>query len=90
MWEEIAPGIREMDLHGMDRAAARRAVLEALDSARRAGTKKLRIIHGKGTGILREEVRFLLGEHPAVADFKYALPRNGGDGATEVLLRRGR
>jgi len=90
MWKEIAPGVREMDLHAMDRPSARRAVLDALDAARRAGTKRLRIIHGKGTGALRDEVRFLLEDHPAVDDFRYAKPREGGDGATEVRLRRGR
>ncbi|NUN51765.1 MAG: Smr/MutS family protein [Planctomycetaceae bacterium] len=90
MWREIAPGVREIDLHALQRREARAAVLDALDSARRAGTKRLRIIHGKGTGALRDEVRYLLAEHPAVEDYKYALPRHGGDGATEVVLRRGR
>lgn len=88
-WREVAPGVRELDLHGLERARARPLVLDALRAARAAGTKRLRIIHGKGTGVLREEVRFLLEDHPDVEDFRFARPRDGGDGATEVTLRRG-
>jgi DNA mismatch repair protein MutS2 len=88
MWREVAPGVREIDLHGLDRVRARSAVLDALDAARRDGTKRLRIVHGKGTGVLRDEVRFLLAEHAAVEDFVFAKPRHGGDGATEVMLKR--
>ena len=89
-WREIRPGYRALDLHGLDRASARRAVLEALESCRRAGVKRLRIVHGKGTGALRDEVRFLLEDHPAVADLRGAKPRDGGEGAVEVRLATGR
>lgn len=85
-WREIGPGYREVDLHGMDRESARRTVLATLESCVRAGVKKLRVVHGKGTGVLREEVRFLLEEHPAVADLRTARPRDGGEGAVEVRL----
>ena len=85
-WRQVAPGYREVDLHGMERAAARRAVQEALEACRRDGVRRLRIVHGKGTGVLRDEVRFLLEEHPLVADFRTAKPRDGGEGAVEVRL----
>jgi DNA-nicking Smr family endonuclease len=48
------PVWREIDLHGMDRVSARRLVMETLESCRRAGVKRLRIVHGKGTGVPRE------------------------------------
>ena len=88
-WEEVGPGRREVDLHGMDRESARRVVLEALEACRRDGVPRLRIVHGKGTGVLREEVRFLLGEHPAVEEYRGARPRDGGEGAVEVRVRCG-
>ncbi len=88
-WREVGPGYREVDLHGMDRASARRVVMEALEGCRRAGVKRLRIVHGKGTGALREEVRLLLGEHPMVADLRTARPKDGGEGALEVWLEGG-
>lgn len=85
-WRDVGPGYREIDLHGMDRESARREVLAALESCRRAGVRKLRIVHGKGTGVLREEVRHLLSDHPLVADLRTARPRDGGEGAVEVRL----
>ena len=89
-WSDEGPGRRSVDLHGLDRESARRIVMDALDACRRAGVTRLRIIHGKGTGVLREEVRFILEGHAAVEDFKGALPRDGGDGAIEVRIRCGR
>ena len=80
------PVWREVDLHGMDRAAARRLVMETLESCRRAGVKRLRIVHGKGTGVLRDEVRFVLSEYDAVEDVRTAPPREGGEGAVDVRL----
>ena len=84
------PAWKEIDLHGMVREEARRRVLAALEDCRRAGVKRLRIVHGKGTGALRDEVRFLLEEHPAVEDLLVPPPRRGGDGAVEVRLDWGR
>ena len=89
-WREVAPGVREVDLHGMERTRARQVVADALAACGRDGTRLLRVVHGKGTGVLREEVRFLLDGHPAVDDLRFARPRDGGDGVTEVRFRRGR
>ena len=89
-WREVEPGVREVDLHGMERVGARQIVTATLDACRQDGTRLLRIIHGKGTGVLRDEVRLLLDGHGAVDDYRYARPRDGGEGATEVKFRRGR
>lgn len=82
------PDTVQIDLHGMERARARQVVTDALQACRRDGVRLLRIVHGKGTGALREEVWYLLENHPAVEDLRFAKPRDGGHGATEARLRR--
>ena len=46
----------------------------------------VRIIHGKGTGALRQVVREELATNPMVASFKSADAREGGEGVTVVQL----
>jgi DNA mismatch repair protein MutS2 len=53
-----------------------------LEQAYRSGAPFARIIHGKGTGALRQVVRDLLARSPAIARFETAGPSEGGDGAT--------
>ena len=88
-WRQVEPGRREIDLHGMDRHGARAAVLDALEACRRDGVFRLRIVHGKGGGVLREEVRRILEGSLLVADFRTAPPRAGGEGAVEVWIEGG-
>jgi len=61
-------------------------LLYALDRAASAGRGKLVVIHGLGTGALRQAVRAHLAESPYVTRFAPAPPDEGGDGATIAVL----
>ena len=63
------------------------AVDDYLDRALRAGRESARLVHGHGTGRLRDAVRKHLRGHPAVSDFRPGAPNEGGNGATVVTLR---
>src|SRR5690606_20891998 len=58
-----------------------------LDEALLAGREEVRVIHGHGTGKLRQAVREHLRSHPAVATFRAGEEGEGGNGATVVRLR---
>ena len=49
-----------------------------------AGLTRVKIIHGKGTGTLREMVRRVLGKHPLVLGFRAGEKWEGGEGVTIV------
>ena len=51
------------------------------------GLSLVRIVHGKGTGALRQGVWKHLAHHPAVQRYDFAEAREGGDGVTVVELR---
>ena len=57
-----------------------------LNDAFIAGLPAVRLIHGKGTGILRQAVREELKTHPLVKSFRPAELEEGGNGATIVEL----
>ena len=54
----------------------------------RAGIFSVRLIHGKGQGILKKRVHQILTRHNGVSTFKDAPPEAGGWGATIVELKR--
>jgi DNA-nicking Smr family endonuclease len=58
-----------------------------LQEAHRKGMHKVRVIHGKGTGTRRVQVRELLAENELVSDYFDAPPDRGSLGATIVLLK---
>jgi DNA mismatch repair protein MutS2 len=62
-------------------------LMHALDNAVRADLKALRIIHGKGTGALRERVNEMLRTEPRVANFRLGAWNEGGAGVTVVEFR---
>ena len=77
----------ECDLRGLDRLDALARVDKALDDAVLAGLREIRLIHGKGTGVLREAVGEFLRGHPQVASFRLGGGGEGGAGATVVEIR---
>jgi DNA mismatch repair protein MutS2 len=58
-----------------------------LDDALLADSRRLRVVHGHGTGRLRDAIRRFLKEHPLVASADPAPDNEGGQGATIVELR---
>jgi DNA mismatch repair protein MutS2 len=78
---------REIVLIGstVDDAVAR--VEKFLDDAVLADERRLRIVHGYGTGRLRDALRSLCRTHPLVASVSPAADNEGGDAATIVELK---
>jgi DNA mismatch repair protein MutS2 len=76
----------ELDLRGMTVDEALPLVDQRLDDAARFGIAELRIIHGKGTGALRQAVREMLRKHALVRGSASAEQRAGGDGVTVVEI----
>ena len=58
-----------------------------LDRALLSGRAEVRVVHGHGTGRLRDAVRERLRHHPAVVAARPGAPNEGGNGATVVTLR---
>jgi DNA mismatch repair protein MutS2 len=57
-----------------------------LNDAYMAGLRQVRLLHGKGTGALRQVVREALQGHPLITSFASAAGRDGGDGVTVATL----
>ena len=74
----------ELDLHAMTVDEAIPLVQEYLNDAFMAGLKEVRVVHGKGTGILRQAVMRELKKHPLVKSFRSGGRFEGSTGATVV------
>ncbi|MCC5805293.1 MAG: Smr/MutS family protein [Opitutales bacterium] len=74
-----------LDLHMFRPKECAEAVEAYLEACAEAGILDVRIIHGKGIGTLREQVRAQLERHPGVADF--TIGTGGNWGASTVRLR---
>ncbi|KPL83426.1 hypothetical protein SE15_07045 [Thermanaerothrix daxensis] len=81
-----SPGL-ELDLRGQRAEDALVALERHLEAAYLAGLPFVRIIHGKGTGRLRQAIRQALGQNPYVATWERGLEGEGGDGVTIARLR---
>ena len=82
------PVTDELDLHSFAPAECADLVAEHLRAAQAAGLTSVRIVHGKGTGVLRRLIHSVLDGHPAVASYRLAGERSGSWGATIVELKR--
>jgi len=59
---------------------------KTLNKAFLEGVQKIYLVHGHGTGKLRESIRKYLKDHPLVKNFEFADPLEGGTGVTIVYL----
>lgn len=76
----------EVDLRGLRAEEVEAALIPVLDAAVVAELPWLRIIHGKGTGTLRQIVQDLLDRDPRIPGYRSGDPREGGTGVTVVEL----
>jgi dsDNA-specific endonuclease/ATPase MutS2 len=76
-----------LDLHTFRPKEVGDLVPDYLEACRAKGIFQVRIIHGKGTGALRESVHAILKRHPNVVSFTLDHPQYGGWGATLVQLK---
>ena len=77
----------ELDLHGLNRVEVGPVISDFMDDAKARRLRCVRIVHGKGTGVLRETLRAALPERTEVLAFVEALAAQGGSGAVLVLLK---
>ena len=75
-----------LDLRGARVEEALEALERYLDDAGLAGLGSVTIIHGLGTGALRDAVRTAASDHPLVRSARPGERGEGGDGATIVTL----
>ncbi len=76
----------ELDLRGMDALEASAVLDIFLDNAYMANLQQVRIIHGKGTGVLRKTVHEELRKHKRVKRFRLGVYGEGEDGVTIAEL----
>lgn len=79
--------VKEVDLRGLTVEEALLEVDSALEEARALGLTTLRLLHGKGTGALRQAIRDALRRDRRVESFADAPPHEGGHGVTVVVLK---
>ena len=85
-----------LDLHGMTQAEAHGRLTAFIEAHQAAGRRCVLVVTGKGTrreegGVLRDAVPRWLnapGLRPRILSFCHAQPKDGGDGALYILLKR--
>jgi len=83
---KTGPFKQELDLHRLTVDEAIPRLDEFLHTAFQSGYYRVWIVHGKGSGILRQEVQRYLAKHPLVRSYHPADSPHGGSGATQVEL----
>ncbi len=77
-----------LDLHTFNPNDVKDLVPEYLAECRKRGILQVRIIHGKGTGVLKRTVQSILDKLPYVESFRTAEEEAGGWGATIIILKK--
>ena len=78
---------REIDVRGFRADEAIQAVTYFIDDAIRFSAQRVRILHGTGTGVLRQVIRDYLATVPGILSTRDEDVRFGGAGITVVELR---
>ena len=81
-----APNIR-LDIRGNKPEEIEFEVVKFLDDAFSSNTGQVEIVHGKGTGVLKQTVHEILKSHSGVKDFNFAKIELGGEGVTIIKLK---
>lgn len=81
--------VPKLNVRGMTRDEAEIALAQFLNEAIAVGAQELSILHGKGTGALRQMLWKKLRQDDRVAEIRFAEPSEGGIGVTIVKLRGG-
>jgi dsDNA-specific endonuclease/ATPase MutS2 len=79
-----SPTALEIDLRGMTGDEAETATVAAVDAAVLAEHPFLRIIHGMGTGVVRERVQRVVARDRRISRYSFAPRNQGGTGVTIV------
>ena len=77
---------QDLDVRGMRGDEAVNAVMYFIDDAMLVGMSRVRILHGTGSGILRQLIRQYLNTIPGVLSFRDEHVQFGGAGITVVEL----
>ena len=76
-----------IDLHYFDPREVKELIPDYIQECLKRGIYVVRIIHGKGRGILRGKIHSILSKMKEVENFRLASEDEGGWGATVVYLR---
>ena len=77
-----------LDLHTFSPREVKTLIPDYIEACLEKGITKLRVIHGKGSGTLRQIVHSILEKHPRVAAFRQEEGSGGSWGATIVDLKK--
>lgn len=67
----------KIDVHGYDRYGAEAMIKNFIDNECKVGTKTLRIVHGKGEGILKKQTHEYLKKDKRVIEYKLNIYNEG-------------
>jgi len=76
-----------LDLHTFNPKDIKQLIPDYIESCHEKKIYRLRIIHGKGKGVLRQIVHSILDKHPAVLSYRHESGSGGSWGATVVDLK---
>ncbi len=89
VYDRIVHGVKStrLDIRGRKPEEVENEIIKFVDDAYSAGVDKIEILHGKGTGVLKNLVHEILNEHEGVKKYYFAKIEYGGEGITIVELK---